>query len=225
LAKVAEQGRYSKIKEGGKGKIDVEMTTSNSGQSMYVSCVYSIVDAIDPQEVEQKLNADPALEDQVRAFFKPVKFDLDSTTSLTVKSEGGFMHPNGISYKHLAIATYESFLPQLAQEFAKQGKEMEVIYPSIGILDNFPAERITTEGKNGNATQAFVQFLVGAEAQGQLPRFGFRPANPNVDYSKDPVAKFFNNRIEVGDAPTTPQMLRDLWDIVSAEPKAQAVKF
>jgi ABC-type molybdate transport system substrate-binding protein len=225
LATVASQGRYSKIKEGGKGKLDVEMTTSNSGQSMYVSCVYSIVDAIDPREVEEKLNATPALEDQIRAFFKAVKFDMDSTTSLTVKAEGEFMHPNGIAYKHLAIATYESFLPELAQEFAKQGKEMEVIYPSVSILNNFPAVRITTEGKNGNATQAFVQFVVGEEAQGKLPHFGFRPANPKVDYSKDPNAKFFNNEIEVGDSPTNQQMLRDLWGIVSAEPKAQAVKF
>ena len=225
LATVAGQGRYSKIKEGGTGKVDVEMTTSNSGQSMYVSCVYSIVDAIDPQEVEQKLNANPALEDQVRAFFKAVKFDVDSTTTLTAKAEGEFMHPNGIAYKHLAIATYESFLPLLAAEFAKQGKEMEVIYPTISILNNFPAVRITTEGKNGNATLAFVQFLLGEEAQRRLPHFGFRPANPRVDYSKDPIAKFFNNKIEVGDSPTTQQMLRDLWDIVSAEPKAQAVKF
>lgn len=225
LSKVAEQGRYSKIKEGGTGKLDVEMTTSNSGQSMYVSCVYFIVDAIDPTEVEQKLNANPALEDDVRAFFKPIKFDVDSTTTLTTKAEGEFMHPNGIGYKHLAIATYESFLPQLSAEFAKQGKEMDVIYPTISILNNFPAVRITTEGKNGNATAAFVQYLRDVDAQAKLVDFGFRPSNPKVDYSKDAKAKFFNSKIEVGDSPTTQQMLRDLWDIVSADPKANAVKF
>jgi ABC-type molybdate transport system substrate-binding protein len=225
LAKVAAEGRYGKIKEGGKGKVELEMTTSNSGQTMYVSCVYSMVDALDPAEVEAKLNANPALEEEVRAFFKQVKFDVDSTTSLTVKPEGEFMHPNGIAYKHLVIATYESFLPQLTQEFAKQGKTLETIYPAISILNNFPAVRVTTEGKNGNATQAFLDFLLGAEAQAQLPRFGFRPANPKVDYSKDPIARFFNNNIEVGDSPSSPQMLRDLWGIVSAEPKAQAVKF
>lgn len=225
LAKVAEQGRYSRIKEGGKGKLDVEMTTSNSGQSMYVSCVYSIVDALDPQEVEQKLNANPALEDQVREFFKAVKFDVDSTTTLTTKAEGEFMHPNGIGYKHLAIATYESFLPLLTEEFSKQGKQLEVIYPAISILNNFPAVRVTTEGKNGEATKAFLQFLLSEETQAQLPARGFRPANPKVDYSHDAAAKFFNNKIEVGDAPRTQQGLRDLWGIVSGEGKAQAVKF
>ncbi len=225
LAKAAAQGRYSKIKEGGQGKLDLEMTTSNSGQSMYVSCVYSIVDALDPKEVEQKLNANPALEDQVREFFKVVKFDVDSTTSLTVKPEGEFMHPNGVGYKHLAIATYESFLPQLNEEFTKQGKQIEAIYPAISILNNFPAVRVTTEGKNGEATTALLQFLLSQDAQGQLPRLGFRPANPKVDYSRDGVAKFFNNKIEVGDAPRTQQALRDLWGIVSQEPKAGAVKF
>jgi len=225
LASVAAEGRYSKIKEGGKGKLDIEMTTSNSGQSMYVSCVYSIVDAFDPAEVEQKLNQDPGLEDQVRAFFNAVKFDVDSTTTLTTKAEGGFMHPNGVSYNHLAIATYESFLPAIDKKLAEQGKQMEAIYPNISILNNFPATRITTEGKNGKATKAFVDFLLSAEAQKDLPRFGFRPANPKVDYSSDPIAKYFNNDIEVGDSPASQQMLRDLWAIVSDQPKAQAVKF
>lgn len=225
LATVAAEGRYSKIKDGGKGKLDIEMTTSNSGQSMYVSCVYSIVDAFDPAEVEEKLNRDPALEDQVRAFFKEVKFDVDSTTTLTTKAEGGFMHPNGVSYNHLAIATYESFLPTIDKKLSEQGKQMEAIYPTISILNNFPAVRITTEGKNGKATKAFVDFMLSLEAQQELPRFGFRPANPKVDYSNDPIGKYFNNDIEVGESPSTQQMLRDLWDIVSDQPKAQAVKF
>lgn len=225
LAEVAAQGRYSKIKEGGKGKLDIEMTTSNSGQSMYVSCVYSIVDALDPQEVEEKLNANPELEDKVRAFFKEVRFELPSTTTLTMKPEGQFMHPNGIAYKHLAIATYESFLPALDKEFTEQGRQMEVLYPTISILNNFPATRITTEGKNGNATQAFLDYMLGLQAQDDLARFGFRPANPKVDYSASPMAKYFNSDIEVGDAPMSQQMLRDLWDIVSEMPKAQAVQF
>jgi ABC-type molybdate transport system substrate-binding protein len=225
LSQVAVQKRYSKIKQGGKGKLDLEMTTSNSGQSMYVSCVYSIVDALDPEEVEDKLNKNPALEEQVRTFFKEVIFQQDSTTTLTIKPEGQFVHPNGIGYKHLAIATYESFLPQLEQEFTKQGKVMEVIYPSVIILNNFPAVRITTEGKNGKATQAFMDYLLGADAQTALLQFGFRPANPKIDYSSYPVSKYFRNDIEIGDAPATQQLLRDLWDIVSNMPGVQTVKF
>lgn len=225
LAKVAGEGRYSKLKQDGKGKVDLEMTTSNSGQSMYVSCVYSMVDALDPDEVEQKLNAKPELEDEVRAFFKQVKFDVDSTTTLTMKPEGDFLHPNGIGYKHLAIATYESFLPELDKRFTAEGKTMEALYPPVSILSNFPAVAVTTEGKNGKAAAALMSFLLGTEAQSQLPRYGFRPSNPKVDYSADPVAKYFKTNIEVGDAPSSQRLLREMWDIVSGEAKAQAVKF
>ncbi len=225
LAKVAEQRRYGRIQEGGKGKVDLEMTTSNSGQTMYVSCVYSILDAIDPADVEDRLNADPAKEDLVREFFKVVKFSVPSTTTLTLKGDGQFIHPNGVGYKHLAIATYESLLPELSKVFADQGKQMEVIYPSISILNNFPAVRVTSDGKNGMATDAFVKYITGTEAQQAIVRYGFRPANPLVKYGTEPAAKFFNTDIEVGDAPSSQQMLRDLWDIVSDDPKAQAVQF
>jgi ABC-type molybdate transport system substrate-binding protein len=225
LATVAAERRYSKIKEGGKGKVDIEMTTSNSGQSMFVSCAYSIADAIDPQDVEDALNTNPALEDTIRSFFATVNFDVPSTTTLTTKAQGQFMHPNGIAYKHLAIATYESFLPLLDEEFTEQGRTMEAIYPSISILNNFPAVRITTEGKDGQATKALVTYLLQEEAQRELVKHGFRPANPKVDYSDDPVGRYFNSDIEVGDAPSSQQMLRDLWDIVSDMPKAEAVKF
>lgn len=225
LAKIAAQERYSKIKKDGKGKLAIEMTTANSGQSMYVSCVYSTVDALDPKEVEAKLNEHPEFEDQVKNFFNAVIFQKDSTVTLTMKPEGEFMHPNGISYKHLAIATYESYLPQLDQEFTKQGKTMEVIYPSVSVLNNFPAITITTEGKNGKATQALLNYMLSEEAQHGLLQFGFRPANPKVDYSDNPVHKYFNSDIEVGDAPTTQQQLRDLWGIVSNMDKAKAVRF
>lgn len=225
LAKISAQGRYSKIKTDGKGKLELEMTTSNSGQSMYVSCVYSIVDALDPEEVEEKLNKTPALEDQVRDFFDKVIFQQSSTVTLTIKPEGQFMHPNGISYKHLAIATYENFLPQLDTEFTKQGKVMEVIYPRISILNNFPAVRITTDGINGKAAQAFLDHLLSASIQKGLLRFGLRPANPQVNYNDTPINKYFNHNIEVGDAPANQQLLRDLWDIVSEMPKAQGMKF
>ncbi len=225
LVEVSKKRRYSRIKAGGRGRLMVEMTTSNSGQSMYTSCVYSIADALDPQEVESKLNKEPAVEDKVRAFFKGITFRQNSTTTLTIKPRGQFMHPNGISYKHLAIATYESFLPQLDKEFTKQGKVMEVIYPRISILNNFPAVRITTTGKNGKATEAFIKYMMSEEAQRGLLRFGFRPANPKVNYSGEHIAKYFNNNIEVGDAPASQQMLRDMWGIVSDEPKAKAVRF
>ena len=225
LSAVSTERRYSKIKQGGKGKLDLEMTTSNSGQTMYVSCVYSILDAIDPADVEDQLNEKPELEDKVRAFFKSVKFQLPSTTTLTLKGEGQFLHPNGVSYKHLAIATYESLLPELAKSFESQGKEMEVIYPPISILNNFPVMRVTNTGKNGKATEAFVAYLTGKEAQAGIVNYGFRPANPTVKYGKEPATKFFNKDIEVGDAPSTQQMLRDLWDIVSDEEKSKAVKF
>lgn len=225
LAQVAAEGRYSKIKKDGKGRLELEITTSNSGQSMYISCVYSIADALDPKEVEDKLNKNPELEDKIKAFFNEVTFQQDSTTTLTLQEEGGFMHPNGIGYKHIAIATYESLLPQLDREFIKQGKVMEVIYPSVSVLNNFPAVRITTEGKNGKATEAFLNYMLSEEAQHMLLLYGFRPANPKVSYVGDPISKYFNSNIEIGDAPATRQLLRDMWAIVSSMDKAKAVQF
>jgi len=133
------------------------------------------------------------------------------------------MHLNGISCKHLAIATYESFLPMLDKEFTEQGKTLEVIYPGVSIMNNFLAVRITTEGKNGEATEAFLSYLLQEEAQRDLVKHGFRPANPRVDYSNDPIGRYFNRDIEVGEAPSSQQMLRDLWDIVEDMPKATAV--
>lgn len=112
-----------------------------------------------------------------------------------------------LTIKHLAIATYEALLPQLSKVFVDQGKQMEVIYPPIIILNNFPAVRLTTEGKNGMATEAFVEYLTGAEAQQAIVAYGFRPANPLVKYGSEPAAKFFNTDIEVGDAPSSQQML------------------
>lgn len=221
LAQVAAANRYSKIKKDGKGKLELEMTTSNSGQSMYVSCVYSIADALDPKEVEDKFNSNPALEDQVKAFFTQVAFQQDSTTTLTLDPKG-FMHPNGIGYKHLAIATYESFLPQLDQEFAKQGKTMEVIYPAVSILNNFPATIITSDGK---AAKALLDYMLSEEAQRGLLKYGLRPANPKVSYSSDRVGRYFNNDIEVGDAPADHQALRDMWDTVADMEKVKGIRF
>lgn len=225
LSKVAKERRYGRIQEGGVGKLTLEMTTSNSGQSMYVSCVYSIVDAFDPREVEDRLNKDPDLETKVREFFEEVKFDSSSTTTLTVRAEGGFMHPNGIGYNHLAIATYESFVPYLTEQFAEAGKELEVIYPEISIMNNFPATVLTKEGDNAELTKAFLDYLLAKEAQDQLVEYGFRPANPQATYLDNEKSKYFVNDIEVGDTPNTRQMLKDMWGIVSDMDKAKAVQF
>ena len=39
LAQVARKGRMSRLKPGGVGKLGLEMSTSNSGQTGYVRCV------------------------------------------------------------------------------------------------------------------------------------------------------------------------------------------
>ncbi|KOR28774.1 hypothetical protein TI04_10245, partial [Achromatium sp. WMS2] len=74
-------------------------------------------------------------------------------------------------------------------------------------------------------TKAFVKYLLGQEAQEDLLKYGFRPANPQVSFANHPISKYFNNDIEIGDAPKKQQTLRDLWEIVKDMPKAQAVRF
>ena len=84
---------------------------------------------------------------------------------------------------------------------------------------------LPTRPRFGWATRAFVDYMLQEGAQKKLVRHGFRPANPKVDYVNDPMGKFFNSDIEVGDAPSNQQMLRVLRDIVSDDPKAKAMQF
>mgnify|MGYP003350800900 CR=1 FL=1 len=94
--------------------------------------------------------------------------------------------------------------------FASQAKQLEVIYPPVTLINNFPAVRLATEGRDGQATAAFLAFMLDGPAQQGLLEFGFRPANPQVDYQHSPTAHYFNNKMEVGDSPQDPQTLANL---------------
>jgi hypothetical protein len=56
LTEVAKKGRMSRLKPGSTGKLTLEMSTSNSGQSGFVSCVYSELNAESAKEVTEALD-------------------------------------------------------------------------------------------------------------------------------------------------------------------------
>jgi hypothetical protein len=123
----------------------------------------------------------------------------------------------GVGAAHLAIATYESYLPEISKAAAANGIELEVIYPGISILNNFPAYVIAKEGTAaGDSARAFLQTALSQKVQGQLVRYGIRPAVQGVQ-----LAPYMNMKIEVGESPRNRKDLRKLWDIVG---KVDAVR-
>ena len=219
LAKVAKEERYGKIQGGGTGGLDIAIGGGNGGQMMSLACLYSTVGGFDAQSVAQKFQDNKGAGEAMGYFFQVAKWDNGTTASLTLGQTGEFMHPNGIAYKHLAIASYENFLPELDKRFTSQGKQLDVIYPPVTLINNFPAVRLTTEGRDGQATAAFLAFMLDRPAQQKLADFGFRPANPQVDYRQSTSAKYFNNKMEVGDAPADSQALANLWRLLGQTPR------
>lgn len=210
LAQVAKKGRMSRIKPGGVGKLTVEMSTSNSGQTAYVSCVYSTLNAESAKEVETALDDKDGEQKQaaLRDFMGTVIFEQLSSSKvkdLFVAGEG-----LGVGAAHLAIATYESYLPEITKAAAANNIELEVIYPSISILSNFPAFVIAKEGTAANeSAKAFLKTAVSMRLQQQLIKYGMRPAVQGIQ-----MAPYMNMKIEVGDSPRNRKDLRKLWDVV-----------
>ena len=210
LAQVAKKGRMSRLKPGGVGKLALEMSTSNSGQTGYVSCVYSELNAESAKEVEEALDGADGEKKQaaLREFMATALFEQSSSSKvkdLFVTGEG-----QGVGAAHLAIATYESYLPEITRAAAVNGIELETIYPAVSILNNFPAFVIAKDGSAAaESAHAFLQTAVSAKMQQRLGKYGLRPAIAGIA-----LAPYMNVKIEVGDSPRNRKDLRKVWDVV-----------
>lgn len=210
LALVAKKGRMSRLKPGGVGKLALELSTSNSGQTGYVSCVYSELNVESPKEVEEALDAAGGDKKQaaLRDFMSTAIFEQASTSKvkdLFISGEG-----MGVGAAHLAIATYESYLPEITKAAAANNIALETIYPAVSILNNFPAFIIAKEGTPAfDSAKAFLQLATAPKIQQQLLKYGLRPAQKGI-----PLAPYMNMKIEVGDSPRNRRDLRRLWDVV-----------
>jgi ABC-type Fe3+ transport system substrate-binding protein len=217
LTEVAKKGRMSRLKPGAVGKLNLEMSTSNSGQTGYISCVYSELNAESAKEVGDALDGPAGEQKQaaLRAFMTTVVYEQSSSSKvkdLFVTGEG-----LGVGAAHLAIATYESYVPEITKAAAANGIELEVIYPAISILNNFPAFVVAKEGTPASdAAKALIQTAMSQKMQAQLVKYGMRPAVQGVQ-----LAPYMNMKIEVGDSPRNRKDLRKLWDIVG---KVDAVR-
>ena len=218
LAEVAKKGRMSRIKPGGVGKLTFEMSTSNSGQTGYVSCVYSELNAEQPKEVDAALDGADGEKKQaaLRNFMGTVIFEQASSSKvkdLFVTGEG-----QGVGAAHLAIATYESYLPEITKAAAANNTELETIYPAISILNNFPAFVIAKDGSAAaSSAKAFLQTAVSVRMQQRLSKYGLRPAIAGI-----PLAPYMNVKIEVGDSPRNRKDLRKVWDVVGKNEQIRA---
>jgi Bacterial extracellular solute-binding protein len=210
FAQVAKKGRMSRLKPGGVGKLALEMSTSNSGQTGYVSCVYSELNAEAAKEVEAALDGPDGEKKQagLRDFMGTVIFEQASSSKvkdLFIAGEG-----MGVGAAHLAIATYESYLPEITKAAQANGIEIETVYPAVSILSNFPAFVVAKEGTAAaDAAKAFLQMATSVKMQQQLIKYGLRPAAQGVQ-----LAPYMNMKIEVGDSPRNRKDLRKLWDVV-----------
>ena len=210
LAEVAKKSRMSRIKPGGIGKLALEMSTSNSGQTGYVSCVYSALNADSPKEVETALDGagGEQLQADLRDFMTTTVFEQTSSSrvkDLFIAGEG-----MGVGAAHIAIATYESYLPEITKAAAANSIEIETLYPAISILNNFPAFIIAKEGTPAfDSAKAFLQLATSSRIQANLLRYGLRPAQQGI-----PLAPYMNMKIEVGDSPRNRRDLHRLWDVV-----------
>jgi hypothetical protein len=104
LVQVAKKGRMSCLKPGGVGKLALEMSISNSGQTGYVSCLYSELNAESAKEVTEALDGAEGEKRQAALcdLMCTIIFEQASSSKvrdLFVSGEG-----LGVGAAHLAIA-------------------------------------------------------------------------------------------------------------------------
>lgn len=223
LAKVAAKGRFGRIMEAGQtyrtpkvSTLTVEMSTSNSGQSAYFSCVYSAFDATSAKEIDDALSdkSGEAKEKGLLDFMSTIKFDTDSSGDVKDNFKNAGL---GVGSAHLAIATYENYIPELMDAARNANVELEVFYPDIGILSNFPAQVVAKEGTQAYGTAMALLKLAKSKAlQSKLPDHGLRPAIAGV-----PTKEYMPMNIGVGETPRNRADLKKFWEIVG---KVEAVK-
>ena len=185
LANVAAKGRLGRILKTGQtsklpatSRLTLEMSTSNSGQSAYITCVYSTFDATTAKEVDEALGTKESEtgEKAIKDFMNTVKFDVESSSHV---KDQFVQSPLGVGGEHLAIFTYESYLPEIKKAASQNGTELEVIYPTIGILSNFPATVIAKEGTAaGDTAKAFLKLAKSKKMQENSLKYGRAPPLP-----------------------------------------------
>jgi ABC-type Fe3+ transport system substrate-binding protein len=226
LATVASKGRLGRILKSGQttklpvtSRLTIEMSTSNSGQSAFITCVYSTFDATTAKEVDEALattKSEPG-EKSLKDFMNTVKFDVESSSR--VKDEF-VQSPLGVGGEHLAIFTYESYLPEIKKAAAQNGIELEIMYPAIGILSNFPATIVAKEGTPANETaNAFLKLAKSKSMQESLLKYGLRPAIAGIA-----MPDYMPLNIGVGDSPRNRGDLKKFWDIVGSVPSVKDAK-
>ena len=226
LATVAAKGRLGRILKPGQvsklpvtSRLTIEMSTSNSGQSAFITCVYSTFDATTAKEVDEALatKESEAGEKALKDFMNTVKFDVESSSR--VKDEF-VQSPLGVGGEHLAIFTYESYLPEIKKAAAQNGIELEVNYPAIGILSNFPATVIAKEGTPASDTaNALLKLAKSKSMQESLLKYGLRPSIAGIA-----MPDYMPLNIGVGDSPRNRSDLKKFWDIVGSVPSVKDAK-
>ena len=226
LATVAAKGRLGRILKPGQttklpvtSRLTIEMSTSNSGQSAFITCVYSTFDATTAKEVDEALattTSEPS-EKSLKDFMNTVKFDVESSSRV---KDGFVQSPLGVGGEHLAIFTYESYLPEIKKAAAQNGIELEIMYPAIGILSNFPATAIAREGTPASDTaNAFLKLAKSKSMQESLLKYGLRPSIAGIA-----MPDYMPLNIGVGDSPRNRSDLKKFWDIVGSVPSVKDAK-
>ena len=226
LATVAAKGRLGRILKPGQvsklpatSRLTIEMSTSNSGQSAFITCVYSTFDATTAKEVDEALatkESEPK-EKSLKDFMNTVKFDVESSSRV---KDGFVQSPLGVGGEHLAIFTYESYLPEIKKAAAQNGIELEIMYPAIGILSNFPATAIAREGTPASDTaNAFLKLAKSKSMQESLLKYGLRPSIAGIA-----MPDYMPLNIGVGDSPRNRSDLKKFWDIVGSVPSVKDAK-
>ncbi len=226
LATVATKGRLGRILKAGQttklpatSRLTLEMSTSNSGQSAFVTCVYSAFDATTAKEVDEALGTKESEvgEKSLKDFMATIKFDVESSSQV---KDTFVQSPQGVGGEHLAIFTYESYVPEIKRAASQNGIEVEVIYPAIGILSNFPATIIAKEGTPANETaKAFLKMAKSKKMQENLLKYGLRPSIAGIT-----TPDFMPLNIGVGDSPRNRADLKKFWDIVGTVPSVKDAK-
>jgi hypothetical protein len=226
LASVAAKGRLGRILKPGQSsklpvtsRLTLEMSTSNSGQSAFITCVYSAFDATTAKEVDEALatKESEAGEKSLKDFMGAVKFDVESSSHV---KDSFVQSPLGVGGEHLAIFTYESYLPEIKKAAAQNGIELEVIYPTIGILSNFPATIVAKDGTAASDTaKAFLKLAKSKRMQENLLKYGLRPAIAGIA-----MPDYMPLNIGVGDSPRNRNDLKKFWDIVGSVPAVKDAK-
>jgi hypothetical protein len=226
LASVASKGRLGRILKEGQttklpptSRLTLEMSTSNSGQSAYITCVYSAFDATTAKEVDEALAApasEPA-EKALKEFMGTVKFDTESSSRV---KDSFTQSPLGVGAEHLAIFTYETYVPEIQKAAGQNGTEIEVVYPPIGILSNFPAVILAKDGTAAfDTASAFLKLARSKPMQENLIKYNLRPAIGGIS-----LPSFMRLNIGVGESPRDRSDLKKFWDIVGSVPAVKETK-